>query len=278
MFALRRFIPRTSIFLLRNYAADAKLVEVTENKETDIAVLSMARPPVNGLNLELLEALKLSLNNVQKSDAKGVILTSSNPKIFSAGLDIMEMYKPDLKRAEQFWNTLQETWLTLWELNLPVAAAINGASPAGGCLLAISCEYRVFVEGKHTIGLNETQLGIVAPQWFQDIYIATIGHRTAELALLKGSLFTPQEAIKINLVDELATDKNDAITKCKKYIESFDNIPVKARAITKDNLRKPLTAWLRKNRELDTKIFLSFIQMPKVQAGLELYMQYLKKK
>lgn len=62
---------------------------------------------------------------------------------------------------------------------------IKGASPAGGCLLALSTEYRVIVEGKHTIGLNETQLGIVAPSWFRSLYIETLGYRTAEIALLR---------------------------------------------------------------------------------------------
>jgi hypothetical protein len=40
-------------------------------------------------------------------------------------------------------------------------------SPAGGCLLAMSCDYRVMVKNKFTIGLNETKLGIVAPFWFK---------------------------------------------------------------------------------------------------------------
>lgn len=62
---------------------------------------------------------------------------------------------------------------------------LKGASPAGGCLLALSCEYRVLVEGKHNIGLNETQLGITGPEWFRSLYIETIGYRRAELALLR---------------------------------------------------------------------------------------------
>lgn len=51
--------------------------------------------------------------------------------------------------------------------------------------MAISTEYRVFVEGKHTIGLNETQLGMIAPKWFKDMYILLLGYRQAELALLR---------------------------------------------------------------------------------------------
>lgn len=43
----------------------------------------------------------------------------------------------------------------------------------------------------------------------------------------RGSLFKPEKALEIDLVDELAKDKADAIEKCKNYILSFENIPRK---------------------------------------------------
>lgn len=263
---------------LRCYATASKFIETTHDSDTGISVISMARAPVNGLNTELLGALKESLLETQKNRAKGVILTSSLPTIFSAGLDIMEMYNSDKEKLTNFWSTLQDAWLTLYSMDIPTAAAINGSSPAGGCLLAISTEYRVFVEGKHSIGLNETQLGIVAPKWFRDPFISLLGYRQAELALLRGSLFQPMQALKIGLVDELATDKADAIEKCKNYISSYENIPGTGRAVTKLNLRSDLIEWFKKNKEADTEIFIKFIQMPKVQAGLKFYIEYLKQK
>lgn len=42
-----------------------------------------------------------------------------------------------------------------------------GHSPAGGCVLALCCDYRIIVDGKFKIGLNETKLGIVAPPWYK---------------------------------------------------------------------------------------------------------------
>lgn len=85
----------------------------------------MARAPVNSLNLNLINELKNALEDSLDKGCKGVILTSSLPSVFSAGLDIMEMYKPDLKRCGEFWHSLQELWLTLYGLSVPVAAAIN---------------------------------------------------------------------------------------------------------------------------------------------------------
>jgi 3,2-trans-enoyl-CoA isomerase len=38
-------------------------------------------------------------------------------------------------------------------------------SPAGGCMLAMSCDYRVMLGPNFTIGLNEAKIGIPAPFW-----------------------------------------------------------------------------------------------------------------
>lgn len=47
-----------------------------------------------------------------------------------------------------------------------VLLSLQGASPAGGCLISLSCDYRVLADNpKCVIGLNETLLGIVAPFW-----------------------------------------------------------------------------------------------------------------
>lgn len=72
----------------------------------------------------------------------------------------------------------------------------QGHSPAGGCLLAVSCEHRVMCPN-FTIGLNETRLGIVAPQFFVDSLQNTVSNRVAEKALTLGTLFKTDEALQV---------------------------------------------------------------------------------
>ncbi|XP_076169771.1 enoyl-CoA delta isomerase 1, mitochondrial isoform X2 [Ptiloglossa arizonensis] len=276
MLAVKRIFGHLRIPLYKTYATNLTPIEVTHEDITGISTISMAQTPANILNKELLSALKTSFINAQKNDCKGIILTSSLPSIFSAGLDIMEMYNRSEKQLIEYWHMLQDMWLTLYGLEVPIAATINGASPGGGCLLALSCEYRVLVEGKHTIGLNETQLGLSAPTWFRSLYIDTLGYRKAELALLKGSLFHPKEALEIGLVDELVTDKTSAIKKCRDYITGFKRIP--CRNTMKRELRKKNLLWLKENQALDLNEFLTLIQLPTVQATLETYIDSLQKK
>ena len=72
-------------------------------------VLRMQRPPVNSLNLELLASFADSLAEAEGDKAcRAVVLASSSPKVFSAGLDITEMHEPDPERLRSFWRTLQE--------------------------------------------------------------------------------------------------------------------------------------------------------------------------
>lgn len=131
---------------------------------------------------------------------------------------------------------------------------------------------------KFTIGLNETRLGIIAPEFFMASYRNVLSKRDAEKALTLGELFTTDEALNIGLIDEVATDKEDAVAKCTAFLAQFAKVSPRARAITKQAYRaKELTA-LRDGRKHDLDLFLAVITDPKVQAGLEIYLQSLKKK
>ena len=49
----------------------------------------------------------------------------AQPKIFSAGLDIMEMYNPKPERLRAFWRALQDLWIRVYVSRLATVAAIN---------------------------------------------------------------------------------------------------------------------------------------------------------
>jgi len=262
---------------VRAMSTAGKLTTIEVNDKTGIATLTMNRPPVNGLNYELLRDIHSSIDEIEGNKSRGLILTSSSKTIFSAGLDIMEMYKPDQQRLKNFWTQLQDTWLALYGSSVPTAAIINGHSPAGGCLLATSCEYRVMLP-KFTIGLNETKLGIVAPKWFMATYLNVLPRRAAELALTQGKLFTTDEALQTGLVDAVTNDKQEAIAKCEQFFSTFAKVNPFARAMTKTQFRSSDLQQLENEREKDLENFIFFINQPAVQKGLGLYLESLKKK
>ncbi|XP_055851761.1 enoyl-CoA delta isomerase 1, mitochondrial [Episyrphus balteatus] len=262
---------------VRQMSSSAPLTTVEVNDKTGIATLTLNRPPVNGLNLDLLTSIKKSIDEIENNRSKGLILTSSSKTIFSAGLDLMEMYKPDPERLKSFWTALQDAWIALYGCNVPSVALVNGHSPAGGCLLATSCEYRVMLPN-FTIGLNETKLGIVAPDWFMTTFLNVLPRRTAENALTQGKLFTTEEALQAGLIDEVAATKEEALAKCEKFIASFAKVNPIARGITKQKFRKAGLDQMVMTREQDLQEFLFVINQPMVQKGLGMYLEGLKAK
>ncbi|XP_038618192.1 enoyl-CoA delta isomerase 1, mitochondrial [Tachyglossus aculeatus] len=261
----------------RPFSNDKVLVEV--DTSSGVAVMKMRNPPVNSLSLELLTEFVICLEKLENDKScRGIIITSNSPGVFSAGLDLTEMCGRTPAHYVQYWKAVQELWLKLYASNLVIVAAINGPSPAGGCLVALTSDYRILADNpKYRIGLNETLLGIVAPFWFKDNMVNTVGHRQAERALQLGLLFPPAEALRVGLVDQLVPEEqvqSAAVAAVGQWLA----IPDHARQLTKAMMRKPTVERLLKGREADVQNFVDFLSRDSIQKSLHAYLQMLKQR
>ncbi|XP_064009497.1 enoyl-CoA delta isomerase 1, mitochondrial [Pogoniulus pusillus] len=261
----------------RAFSNNKILVEL--NESSGVAMMKFKSPPVNSLSLDFLTEFCISLEKLENDRAcRGVIFTSNVPKIFSSGLDITEMYGKSTEHYAEFWRAVQEMWLRVYSSNMVTIAAINGASPAGGCLVALSCDYRIMVENpKFSIGLNEAQLGIVAPFWFKDTFVNVVGYRVAERSLQLGTLYPAPEAHKIGLVDELVPEEK-LQERALAVMAQWLALPDHARQLTKSMMRKAVLDRLVAHREEDIQNFTTFISKESIQKSLRMYMEMLKKK
>ncbi|KAJ1097585.1 hypothetical protein NDU88_002703 [Pleurodeles waltl] len=254
-------------------------ISVEMDGTTGVAVLTMKSPPVNSLSLDFLTEFTISLEKLEMDKAcRGVILTSALPRVFSAGLDITEMCGKSAEHYAAFWRAVQEFWLKLYTSNMVTVAAINGSCPAGGCLMALVCDYRVMADDpKFSIGLNETKLGIVAPFWFKDTMTNTIGNRETEKALQLGYMYSPADALKVGLVDQLASaDKVETVAST--VMSEWLAIPDHARHLTKSMMRKPTRDRLVTHRDADITSFVNFVTKDSIQKSLQMYLESLKQR
>ncbi|XP_038676185.1 enoyl-CoA delta isomerase 1, mitochondrial [Scyliorhinus canicula] len=270
-------LPCNSSYQRRLFANKNMTVELDSN--TGVAVIQMKKPPVNSLSLEFLTEFSISMEKLEMDrECRGVVITSSIPRIFSAGLDINEMYGKTPEHTGEFWRAVQEIWLKLYGSNLVTIAAINGASPAGGCLLAMACDYRIMADNpKYAIGLNETKLGIVAPFWFKDTMMNIIGKRATERSLQLGIMYSASEALQNGLVDQLVV-QDKIMPTALSVMSEWLAIPDHARQITKSMMRKPTLDRLLTNRESDIQNFVNFISKDSIQKSLQLYLEMLRQR
>lgn len=209
----------------------------------EIRQLRLARAPVNALNPALCTALITALRQAAADGVGGVVL-AGGPKVFSAGLDVP--YLLSLRTPEalsEAWETFLETARTLAGSPLPVVAAINGHSPAGGCVLALCCDYRVMASGALRIGLNETQVGLVVPEGIQRLMRRVVGHGRAERLLVAGTMLESAQALAVGLVDELA-EPEAVSARARAWLQGLLQLPRTPMLATRALARADLVAAL----------------------------------
>src|ERR1700682_5157734 len=121
-----------------------------------IARITLNRPPVNALDLDMVKGVVAALENAAKDeDARAVVLTSAVPDRFCAGLDLKILLGKSETKVRSF---LQELYIRLhdaqYNLGKPSIAAVAGAARGGGMTLAISCDV-ILAGARATFGYPE---------------------------------------------------------------------------------------------------------------------------
>ena len=204
--------------------------------------IRLARPPVNALNPDLLAALVDAFAPAQLRGVEGVVL-SGGPKVFSGGLDVPHLLGLDRAGLTAAWSGFFATARAIAHCPVPVVAAIGGHSPAGGCVLALCCDYRVMARGAYRIGLNETQVGLVVPDAIQVLMRRVIGAHRAERLMVAGAMIESEQALAYGLVDEL-TDADHVATRALHWLGEISALPREAMLKTRKIARADLHAAL----------------------------------
>ncbi|KAK5642508.1 hypothetical protein RI129_008675 [Pyrocoelia pectoralis] len=234
-----------------------------------IVTITMRRPPLNRMNLEFMSEFSNVLRDLERDNCPGAILTSYSNKVFSAGFDIGELCNPEPERFNDFYTEVQNNWTQLYGSTFPTVAVINGHAMAAGCLLALSCDYRVMIKNR-TIGYNEMQMGLATPTWFTATMLNTVGHRHTELGVTLGKMFTTDEALNINLIDCVADSKEEGIQKALSFLEKFTHFLPKSYTFAKHSLRGPFIKQLKENQNEETQLAFRFLKDPEVIKKLEI--------
>lgn len=247
----------------------------------DIAELRLARPPVNALDPALCSGIRDALASAIGSGARGIALTGG-PSVFSAGLDVPYLMSlgDDRDALMHAWEAFFGAARALAASPVPVAAALAGHAPAGGCVLALCCDYRVMARSPDAtrpfrIGLNETQVGLVAPEGIQALLRRVVGPHRAERMLVGGAMPTSDEAAAIGLVDEVA--EVDAVpARALAWLRDIVALPRGPMLATRAIARADVVEALHPRR-IDLDRFIDGWRHPDTQAALQAVLARLRK-
>lgn len=232
-----------------------------------IRELRLARPPVNALDPALCAALEGAIESALADGAAALVL-SGGPKVFSAGLDVPHLLSlgGDRQALRAAWESFFGAARALAHCPVPVVAALAGHAPAGGCVLALCCDYRVMASGPFRIGLNETQVGLAVPEGIQWLLARVVGPHRAERLMVAGALVDAEHALEIGLVDELV-DVDHVVARANAWLADLLALPRQPMLATRAIARTSLMAALQPER-IQLERFVEAWYAADTQAGL----------
>jgi enoyl-CoA hydratase/carnithine racemase len=208
-----------------------------------ITELRLARPPVNALDPQLVDALRNAIDVAPAQGARGIVL-SGRPGMYSGGLDVPALLHLEPAALRQFLRDFFELCGAIACSQVPIVAAITGHSPAGGAVLSIFCDYRVMARSvdpakPFRIGLNEVQVGLSVPSVIQFGLQRLVGTYRAERLMVAGAMLEAEQALGIGFVDELA-EVDQVVPRAIAWLQDLLKLPPLAMSTTRRLARRDL--------------------------------------
>ncbi|MCP4685053.1 MAG: enoyl-CoA hydratase/isomerase family protein [bacterium] len=178
---------------------------VKTDRQDGIATVTLTHGKVNALNEATVEELQAAFEDLREDDDIRTVVLTGNDKFFSFGLDIPDLYDYTKEGCHRFLVKFTGLYTSIFQFPKPVIASIGGHAIAGGCILAMACDYRLMVDSKAKIGLNEISFGSSIFAGSVEMLIFCCGQRNAETVLIGGQMFPAENALRLGLVDRVVS-------------------------------------------------------------------------
>ena len=198
-----------------------------EKDSDNIVTLTMDMPgqSANTMNGDFRTAILEISERIEKEiDSISGVIYASAKKTFFAGGDLNELITAQPEDAKEFFNMVEIIKAPLRKietLGVPVVAAINGAALGGGFEICLASHHRVAINDKKVIvGLPEVTLGLLPGGGGVARMTRMLGLENGLPYLMEGKQLKVEKALKVGLIDEVATDVDDMMSKAKAWIKA----------------------------------------------------------
>jgi len=161
--------------------------------------LTLNSPPLNVLNMAMMEELERALGEAAHMDGARVLVMDAAGKAFCAGVDVKDHMGDS---AGPMLKLFHRVIRHLWHYDLPTVAVVHGAALGGGCELALSCD--IVIAGEEaTLGQPEVAVGVFPPPAVV-LFPRLCGLSAAKELLMTGRIIGADEAKRLGLVSKVA--------------------------------------------------------------------------
>ena len=152
----------------------------------------------NALGQEQLQAIQAHLRDIAQDDqVRVLIVTGAGDKTFCAGASLRE-----LDAGEMRDDIFQATTTQIAELAIPTICALNGNVFGGGVELALSCDFRIGVEGSR-MRVPAAAIGLCYPLSGISRFVERLGVNTAKRILVASEELDSEAMLEVGLLDHV---------------------------------------------------------------------------
>ena len=175
-------------------------MKVSSRRDGDVAVISIANPPVNALSIHagVVDALSAAFDAAIADAEVRAIVIAGEGRLFSAGADIGDFDSPPATL-----NRFRGVLLDIENAPKPVVIAIHGVALGGALELALAGHYRLATADSR-LGLPEVMLGVLPGGGGTQRLPRVTGFERAIPMMVTGAAVSAREALAMGLIDRIA--------------------------------------------------------------------------
>jgi len=243
--------------------------------ENSIAEIRLNRSPINAFSIDFLNEILITLKEVNnKKDVLAVMISSSIPNIFCAGLDLDILINKPILEVRKFLELLYiELWDTQYNMNKPTIAVIDGAARGGGMTLAISCDI-IIASDKASFGYPEIDLGLLPAIHFNHLPKIVGRYRAFDL-LFSGRKFDADEAFSMGLINKKVS-KTNLLDEARKMASVFAQKSPTAIRLGRAAFMRTNDFDYRRGVANAVEDFCNVAMTPDAQEGLNAFLEKIK--
>jgi enoyl-CoA hydratase/carnithine racemase len=150
-----------------------------------------------------LDLLEIFTELFAKPDiCRAVVVTGAGERAFCAGGDLKERQGMSDDQWQAQHLIFERMIRAILECPMPVIAAVNGAAYAGGCEIALGCDF-IYAARTARFALTEVTLGIMPGCGGTQNLPRAVGERRAKELIMSGNPFSAEEALQWGLVNRV---------------------------------------------------------------------------
>ncbi|MEM7775701.1 MAG: enoyl-CoA hydratase-related protein [Pseudomonadota bacterium] len=170
-----------------------------------VVTVTLNRPDArNAMNTQMMSDLRdcFAAFYVDPGAARCIVLTGAGDRAFCAGADLKERKGMTDETWRRQHAIVEQAIRAMMDCPVPMIAAVNGAAYAGGCELALSCDF-LYASANARFAQTEVMLGIIPGAMGTQNLPRAIGLRRAKEVVLTGSPIDAQQALDWGLINRL---------------------------------------------------------------------------